>query len=283
MSKFALEIIKEVNISQIIDKYTNLSAGVSYDTLYYYMPVSTFLNSVIKNGKITLWAGHIDYMEDRLEFEKGMGIIRSITEMDQAYALTIEHSIKNRFPFQLSFSRAKDCYPMWKIYGHGELAVMLMLDYGLMKKEFEFISECIYEDSEEYETIKSFIEGREWLNRKGQPKNNQVESFLLQFPYLAKDKHYAYEQEVRIFRGVRKNDDKLNYKISGNIVVPYKNFVFPKETLKGVMISPCTDEEFQLNKTTISLKLIEYGFTHLHYSNPLFEDSIVKSEILIRR
>ena len=84
MCKFALEIIKEMNISQIIDKYTNLSAGVSYDTLYYYMPVSTFLNSVIKNGNITLWAGHVDYMEDWLEFQKGMRIIRSITEMDQA-------------------------------------------------------------------------------------------------------------------------------------------------------------------------------------------------------
>lgn len=218
-----------------------------------------------------------------MEFQKGMEIIRSITEMDQAYALTIEHGVKNRFPFQLSLSRARDCYPMWKIYGHGELAVMLMLNYSLMKKEFEFISDCIYEDTEEYETIKRFIEGREWLNQKGQPKTNQIEYFLLQFPYLAKDRHYAYEQEVRIFRGVRKNDDKLNYKISGNMVVPYKDFIFPKETLKGIMISPCTDEEFQLNKKAISLKLMEKGFSHLHFSNPLFPDDIVKSEILIRK
>lgn len=272
-----------MDINTIIDKYTNPAAASTYDTLYYYMPALTFLNSVIKNGDITLWAGHVDYMEDQMEFQKGMGIIRSITEMDQAYALTIEHGVKNRFPFQLSLSRAKDCYPMWKIYGHGELAVMLMLDYSLMKKEFDYISECIYEGTDEYETIKSFIEGREWLNQNGQPKTNQIENFLLQFPYLAKDRHYAYEQEVRIFRGVRNNDDKLNYKVSGNMVTPYKDFVFPKETLKGIMISPCTDEEFQLNKTAISLNLLEQGFSHLHFKSPVFPDSIVKSNILIRK
>lgn len=272
-----------MNIQQIIDKYTNSTGGTSFDTLYYYMPVSTFLSGVIKNDNITLWAGHVDYMEDQMEFQKGMEAIRSIKEMDQAYALTIENGIKNRFPFQLSLSRAKDCYPMWKVYGHGELAVMLMLDYEILKKSFGFISECIYEGTEEYNTITQFLEGRGWLNQKGQPKTNQIENFLLQFPYLAKDKHYAYEQEVRIFRGVRKDDDKLNYKISGNLVIPFKDFIFPREVLKGIMISPCTEEEFQLNKKTISLKLREHNFTHLHLGNPLYPDDIVKSEILIRK
>lgn len=53
-----------MDIKQIVDKYTNPSPAIADDTLYYYMPASTFLDSVIKNGNITLWAGHVDYMED---------------------------------------------------------------------------------------------------------------------------------------------------------------------------------------------------------------------------
>ncbi len=254
---------------------------VSQDTLYYYLPASTFLNCVIKNGDITLWGGHVDYMQDQMEFQKGMSIIRSITEMDRAYSLTIEKGFKNRFPFQLSLSCAKDSYPMWKIYGHDELAVMLMLDYKLIKNKFEFISECIYEGTEEYESIVSFIEGRQWLENR-RPKTNQIENFLLQFPYLAKSRHYEYEREVRIFREVRRNDEKLNYRISGNKIIPFKDFVFPKETLKSIMISPCSDEEFQLTKQSLGWKLNEQGFSHLHLGNPFFPDDIVKSDILVR-
>lgn len=271
-----------MDIQNIIDKYTNMLKCVSQDTLYYYLPASTFLNSVIKNGDITLWGGHVDYMQDQLEFQKGMSIIRSISEMDNAYPLTIENGIKNRYPFQLSLSRAKDSYPMWKIYGHGELAVMLMLDFELMKNEFEFISDCIYEGSEEYESIITLLKDRQWLDKKGIPKSDQMGNFLLQFPYLAKDRHYEYEREVRIFRGIRSNDEKLNYRISGNKVIPYKDFVFPKKTLKSVMIGPCSDEEFQLTKQSLGWKLKEHGFSHLHLGNPLFPDDIVKSEILVR-
>lgn len=271
-----------MGIHDIIDKYTDPKCTASFDTLYYYAPISTFLNGILLDGKISLWAGHVDYMEDKMEFEKGMSIIRSISEMDQAYTLTIEKSIKNRFPFQLSLSRAKDCYPMWKVYGHGELAVMLILDGKLIRNDYPHIAPCIYEDSEEYCTLRSYIIGKDWLNAKGQPKTNRIEFFIAQFPFLAKDKHYSYEQEVRIFREV-KNDDKLNYKVSGNLVKPFKSLEFSKEVLKGVMVSPCSDEEFNLNKKAITLKLIEKGFTNLHYANPFYEDSIVQSEILIRQ
>lgn len=271
-----------MNIQSILDKYVNMLNCVSQDVLYYYLPASTFLNCVIKNDDITLWGGHVDYMQDQLEFLKGMSIIRSITEMDKAYSRTIEESIKNRYPFQLSLSCAKDSYPMWKIYGHGELAVMLMLDFELMKNKFEFISECIYEGTEEYESIVTFLEGRQWLDKKGRPLSDQIETILLQFPYLAKDRHYEYEREVRIFREIRRNDEKLNYRILGNKVMPFKDFVFPKETLKSVMIGPCSDEEFQLTKQSLGWKLKEHGFSHLHLGNPLFPDDIVKSEILVR-
>lgn len=92
----------------IIKQYVEAEHTAIYDTLYYYAPISTFLNGILKNEELVLWAGHIDYMEDRMEFEKGMSIIRSITEMDEAYSLNIEKGIKNRFPFQISLSRARD-------------------------------------------------------------------------------------------------------------------------------------------------------------------------------
>lgn len=268
----------------IIKQYVEAEHTAIYDTLYYYAPISTFLNGILKNEELVLWAGHIDYMEDRMEFEKGMSIIRSITEMDEAYSLNIEKGIKNRFPFQISLSRARDCYPMWKIYGHGELAVMLILDGQLIQSSYKHVSPCIYEDSEEYNVICNYLLGRSWLDaEKGETTIEQISDFLFQFPYLAKDKHYSYEQEVRIFRKIRRNDDKLKYKVSGNLVKPFKELHFAKEILKGIMIGPCSDEEFELNKKAITLKLLENGFTHLHYSNPFQEDDVTRSDILIRK
>ena len=273
-----------MDAQMIMNQYVDSEHAVTYDTLYYYAPISTFLNGIIQDEDLVLWAGHIDYMEDRMEFKKGMSIIRSITEMDEAYSRNIEKGIKNRFPFQLSLSRARDCYPMWKIYGHGELAVMLILDGLLIQSLYKYVSPCIYEDSEEYNAICKYLIGGSWLDaEKGRPKTELISDFLLQFPYLAKDKHYRYEQEVRIFREIRKDDDKLKYKVSGNLVKPFKEIHFDKEILKGVMIGPCSDEEFELNKKAITLKLLENGFAHFHYSSPFQEDDVTRSDILIRK
>ena len=165
---------------------------------------------------------------------------------------------------------------MWKIYGHGELAVMLMLDYKLIKEVCPCIFDCIYEDSDEYMAITKYLKEGERLDTSGNPKRADLERFLAQFPYLAKDKHYAYEQEIRVFHKISKKGEKLNYRSTGKYVKPFKSLVFPKEVLKGIMIGPGSDEEFDLNKQAITWRLEEQGFDHL-------ADSIVKSDILIRQ
>ena len=272
-----------MSIEDIITKYVKPAQRDQFGLLYYYAPISTFLNGIVQDKALALWAGHVDYMEDRMEFEKGMSLIRSIDRMDAAYTKTIEISVKRRFPFQLSLSRARDCYPMWKIYGHGELSVMLILDSRVIWDKYKSISECIYEGSDEYDFIRDFIQGEEWLDSKGRPKTEDIATLLLQFPYLAKDRHYAYEQEVRIFREVRETGDKLKYKASGNIVKPFKELTFHTKALSGVMVGPCSDEEFQLTKQAILLCLVEHGFEHMQFSDSNDNERIIRSDILVRQ
>lgn len=272
-----------MSIEELITKYVKPAERDQYGILYYYAPVSTFLNGIIQNNALALWAGHVDYMEDRMEFEKGMSLIRSINRMDKAYAKTIEISVKKRFPFQLSLSRARDCYPMWKIYGHGEPAVMLMLDSRVIWDGYKNISECIYEGSDEYNIFHDYILSEEWIDSKGRPKTEDIATLLFQFPYLAKDSHYAYEQEVRIFREVRKSDDKLKYMPSGNIVKPFKELTFHPKALNGVMVGPCSEEDFQLTKQAILLCLVEHGFEHMQFLECNGKERILKSDILVRQ
>lgn len=115
-------------------------------------------------------------MEDKQEFEKGLSIVKSIDALDPAVALNIG-SAKNRFPYQISLSMAKDCYPMWHIYGKGMLSVMLIIDAKLLKSNlkdrYARLGECIYEGSEEGRLAEQFVEDLTNVDKHSGLPNNR--------------------------------------------------------------------------------------------------------------
>ncbi len=269
-----------MNIPDVIKNCTDPNFSLNCESLYYYTTMNTFINNIIKKDEFVLWAGHVDYMKDKMEFEIGMKIIRKLYnnhKIDKAYPLTIENGIKESFPFQLSFSRAFDCYPMWKIYGHDELAVMLELDYKQIKKAYNFVMKCIYKDSKDYKAVMKFLRGNTWFNNK-----EEIWHFSQIFPFLVKDKHYSYEKEVRIFWQSRKNNGEFKYSVVGNLVKPFKELHFSKDTLKGIVVGPCSKEQFELNLEALSRKLSECGFINPNDPDSFNRNNITQSTILIR-
>jgi len=270
-----------MEINDIIEKYRYGAPILDVDVVYYYRDMQTFIEKILKKEGLDIWAGHVDYMRDKMEFQKGMEIVRSIPNIDQAYPKQIELGIKNKYPFQLSLSLAYDSYPMWQSYGDKGSSVMLILDYKAIRSKYPNIGACIYEGSEEYNLLKDFFLSGKCLDNR-YPKNSQIEYMMMYFPYLAKDYHYAYEQEVRIFRERQEHDGHLNYKMVGNSLRPFKSLIFSKETLKGIMISPCSEETFVMNKRTLEMALIEKGYDKFPLDSPISKGCIFPSDILVR-
>jgi len=250
--------------------------------LYYYLSFKTF-TKVVRDGEFVIWASHIDQMEDLLEFQKGLSIIQEI-KIDAAYYKTIQYGIKQRFPFQLSLSRHKDHYPMWKIYGGNLDGVMLTIDYHALRKAGYNIGECLYSNSPEYKMAVGHLLNpkniKEVLDDSGHllkvPCDSEFGEFLGAFPYIAKDAHYDYEEEVRIFKELlprELNDDILNIESENGARKKYKQLHFSEDIVKCVTIAPCVESGEKCRIEEVSKLLAAH---HLR------KVSIDKSEILIR-
>lgn len=275
-----------------VDRILEAKVLSEIDELYYYTTLDTFVNGIIRKGEFVLWAGHVDYMEDRQEFEKGLSIVKSIDVLDSAVALNIG-SAKNRFPYQLSLSMAKDCYPMWHIYGKGMLSVMIILDAELLKSNlkdrYARLGECIYEGTEEGRLAEQFVEDLTNIDKhSGLPNNHKYYEFISLFPYLYKDSQYNYEREVRIFNSVMDDDaEHMRFKRVGNVVKPFKEMSFRPEVLKGIMLAPCSEEVYRMNAVSLNMMLRINGFNHVHLVYPddilqMSRNCILKSGITIR-
>ncbi len=281
------EFINRILSVDVLNRTTN-------NELYYYTTLDTFINGIIHCNELILWAGHIDYMEDKEEFEKGWSIIKSLKTMDRSVALTL-NSIKTCYPYQLSLSLARDSYPMWQIYGSNQPAVMLILDYNLMlgwlNEQFAKLGKCIYEGTKEAELAIAYISDESKIDPQMHlPNNKDYEEFINLFPFLYKGSPYQYEKEIRLFNTVNKEtkSSKLKFKRIGNIVKPFKELHFPPQVLKGIMLSPCPDELYKTNAQSLKMLLHHNGFNHIKYATPnkLYlingKCNILKSEIPIR-
>ena len=61
--------------NDILDKYLGIAPFSDDEEIYYYVSSEIFVNGIIRPNELALWAGHVDYMEDQMEFKKGMELI----------------------------------------------------------------------------------------------------------------------------------------------------------------------------------------------------------------
>lgn len=80
--------------------------------------------------------------------------------------------------------------------------------------------------------------------------------------FATKNRSYKYEDEVR---AMVMEDSPIRYRVSGNLIVPYKEHYLPKEALHEIIIGPCNDPVRA--KESVTDYLYSIGMGHVFVSN----------------
>lgn len=149
--------------------------------LYYYTDFDTFVNKIVevngnKSKKLSLLAGHCEYMNDKDEFKSGYDLLCDNDNIQESTKDTINRQ-KESTPFIIAFSLAKDSLPMWNMYGNRAGGVMLGFDFDYLDRTYKNnIKSCIYKDSDAYKILLDFL-----FNKKSTMKqilHQEVSLFL---------------------------------------------------------------------------------------------------------
>lgn len=230
----------------------------------------------VKEGDLTFWASNLYSMNDPQEMHHGIKFLQKvipaienlfkdrpsdvpgiIDEMNDFMGAGDEKELMQKLddyllkvglsPFSLSFSKAEDKLPMWKMYGDNGNGVALLFDDDLLKNEFENL---IFADAVNYGfnvknpnvigTIISSINKRFNKTKQEFIKDNVLTSagmFAFVCPFL-KDESYEYEKEYRVAFVAKEHSD-TKFRVRGNRIIPYVEVSIPIKYLKGVVIGPC--------------------------------------------
>lgn len=266
--------------------FNKVSSAIEYSgtQLYYYLPLSVFVEHVIQENKLVLWAGHVDCMEDVSEFKIGAKYLKDYSRIDKSCWLTVTEGIKNRYPFQLSLSSAYDDYTMWNIHGGNDIGVMLIFNYNELERAYpQKIKKCIYTHEATFNDALAVISSI----GNAETRNNDIMDFFSSFPYLVKDSHYKFEKEVRIFHVLKQHvhdgTADIHFQCKGHLLKQYSEIVINKDILQGVMFGPCDDKIFEMNSRILEELLHRKGFTHIITGDCMGKSAILKSNIQIRK
>lgn len=238
--------------------------------LYYYTDFDTFINKIVEEGnnkskRLSLLAGHCEYMNDKAEFQLGYDLLCNNENIQESTKHTISQR-RDSTPFIIAFSLAKDSLPMWNLYGNRAGGVMLAFDFAYLDKTYNGnIKSCIYNDSDAYKILLDFL-----LNTKKyeseNPSSKNISIFneaVALFPFLVKNKAFSYEQEVRIFN-IPWPEDRTEPQIfirRHNLLCPYTKIFFPSEALCEIWLSP--REDFALTQQSMRWFLQQHDLSHV--------------------
>lgn len=203
-------------------------------------------------------------MNDEKEFKTGLDVIKSNSSLDGAFHKTTEFPLKKRFPYQLSLSLAEDSEHMWQNYGNS-IGVMLILESRIITSLYPNTARCVHDNTIEFERIQQYVSSDKWLEQpeglsKKVPISEEVWENLTMFVYLAKSYDYQEEEEVRIF-----GEESKNVITKGNGT--FIEIHLPKEALKGIMIGPGSEYQYEAVKQRVFDLLSRKGYTHLKYED----------------
>lgn len=227
-------------------------------------------------GCLTFWASSLYSMNDPQEMHHGMEFLQNVIpaienifvdrpldvpgivdEMKDFMGSGNEKDLMQKLddylirvglsPFSLSFSKAEDKLPMWKMYGDNGNGVALLFDDDLLENEFDNL---IFADAVNYGfnvknpnvigTIISSINKRFNKTKQESIKDDVLTSagmFAFVCPFL-KDESYEYEKEYRVVFVAKEHSD-TKFRVRGNRIIPYVEVSIPIKYLKGVVIGPC--------------------------------------------
>ena len=248
----------------------NTKPSPSDGKLYYYTDFDTFVNKIVEVGnnkskRLSLLAGHCEYMNDKAEFQLGYELLCNNDNIQESTKHTINQR-KDSTPFIIAFSLAKDSLPMWNLYGNRAGGVMLAFDFTYLDRTYKGnIKSCIYNDSDAYKILLDFLlNTKKYESKDSSPKDISIfNDAVTLFPFLVKNKAFSYEQEVRIFN-IPWPEDKSEPQIfirRHNLLCPYTKIFFPPEALREIWLSP--REDFALTQQSMRWFLQQHDLNHV--------------------
>ena len=250
-----------------------VTKGTPKETLYHYTTIEALFAGILSDKRndgeeICLWASNCEYMNDPDEIKTGIKFAEEfLTHLLDDDVLFSEESKNNmlRNTFLLSLSACADELPMWNTYGNGGKGINLEIDLTdyLAQKKHNYLAGTLYSYPN---TAKRLSEKIKKLSEKAELKkllneiqfNAEIELLSSILVMITKNEYYDYENEVRL---ACMFPDKVEYRLSKGLIIPYIKVFLPKEKLKSITIGPCAD--FNLTEKSLRTYLDSIGFEHV--------------------
>lgn len=166
-----------------------------------------------------------------------------------------------------SFSLEENALPMWNTYGKSGDGLCIGFDPAILSTGDGHLGRCLYGTPLNHDSFMSTLsQDRKKRQINDGQKFTKYLGFLMDF---CKNGCYHYEKEVRLVRSFMGDPD---YRLSGNILVPYIDNVYPKEVIRKIIIGPCNDFERATDSLVRWLKRagmehVEVAWSKLPYRN----------------
>lgn len=234
----------ENHLKQCINK--RLKDDLIAGCIYHYSTIPSFFNGIISfepNSEvpiISLMATDCDYLNDPKEIKYGITEAKTIYEK-LGYPPTKKALSPVKQFYLTSFSKDNDSIPMWSQYAQGGTGIALGFNVESLPDNL-CLYPCLYGADETEKFVKTTID----LYKSNYPndyKQHPTAIYAHTWAIAAlSSKHpsFAYEKEIRIitFLGLA---GKTRFRVSNNLIVPYKLIKYPLESLRKIVVGPCAD------------------------------------------
>lgn len=260
------KLIDSLNLDEFyrfIDERISLDLS-SEKLIYHYTNWQSLFNGIIRekdddDQKVHLYSTNCKYLNDPSEMAFGEKHVDIALERLFGKASDFSDDSHLQSLYLSSFSLEENTLPMWNTYGKMGDGLCIGFDPAIISKGEGYLGRCIYMTPLNHADFLKTLNS----NRK-EGMVNDGDKFTKYLGYLMdfiKNGCYAYEKEVRFIRSFMGSPD---FRLSGNILVPFVDNVYPKEAIKRIIVGPCNDYERSVGALVRWLK--KAGMSHVKVS-----------------
>lgn len=250
-----------------------LVKGAPKEPLYHYTTIEALFAGILSDKRnageeICLWVSNCEYMNDPDEIKTGIKFAEEFLTQLLGDDVRISEKSKTNMlkeTFILSLSTCADELPMWNTYGNGGKGLNLEIDFTdyFTSQKLQYFTYTLYSYPDTAkrlsEKIKQLSDKEEFQGFLNEIQlNTRVEFLYMLLVMITKNEYYDYENEVRL---ACMFPEKVEYRLSKGLIIPYTKFFLPKEKLKSITIGPCAD--FNLTEKSLRTYLDSIGFGHV--------------------
>lgn len=260
-----------VEEAQTAIKYANSAFFNSIETqcLYHYSTIEALFNGILvrnpesENKAISLFATDHRYLNDDKEIRHGCKIMRDIVK--KYFRLDFDDDSEifkdTERAYIISFSKEKDCIPMWSTYGNRGDGIALGFDASVLEASLGAIAPCLYSDKDVKKYLMKVLTKLEEYNSP-EPTQGDMSALGFRLGYVTcsmipqlKNEFYRYEKEIRF---CSRQEVNIGYRYRKNLIIPYSLQYLPRIALKKIILGP--DLNFEKTKQSIQEYIKSIGF-----------------------